>query len=361
MRSIYITKRILKNLDDCISFYCGKMPEYKISIYRDIETKKLFFSEIFNLDLEEIYGLTANETNILRYHIGIYDDGEMQSYLKIGDEFDSKETSIMQIIQNAMEKIIKPSIQDKIIMERDKIICGKINDKTFRKEILKENISFLNIQKSLISLLSENGFKTIEDLLNITYEDIVDFNERAGRISNIVVFSRKIIEQLYELGFELKDEERILEFLANEKTITEEWQIYPKRVMNIFKYYNINTPSDLLATFQFEPEIIEVMQEQTGEIPFPDLRRPMFDRYIVKSIENSDMKDNTAPEENYGAVKKIRELLDMLGDFSALTEEAILNTLIDLEVPEYIIYRIFPRKQAEWQLINNQDVQNRKK
>lgn len=361
MWSVYIVKKILKNLDDCISFYCGTMPEYKISIYKDIETKKLFFSEIFNLDLEEIYGLTANETKILRYHIGIYDDGEMQSYLKIGDELDIKETSIMQIIQNAMEKIIKPSIQDKIIMERDKIIRGKAHNETFRKEILQESISFLNIQKNLITLLIESGFKTIEDLLNITYEDIVKLNEKAGIISNITVFPKKIVEHIYEMGFQLKDEKRILELFSSTKKITEEWQIYPKSVMNIFKYYNIDTPITLLATFQFEPEIIEVMQEQVREIPLPDLRRPMFDRIIIKPSENSDIEENNINKENFGAVEKIRSLLDILGDFSTLTEEAILNVLIDLEVPEHKIYEIFPKKQAEWQLINNQDIQKRKK
>lgn len=243
-------KEINKNKFDKLERIHGQkkqqLLEYETSIYKNIEHKKLAFIEILDTKNETPYIFTNLEAQILRHYIGLYDQGKKQPITEISKRFGLPKTKISKILNEIMLYFSTEVFQSIFIEERNEII--RRNLEILKKEILEYDITFLNITDNFIEILRKEKINTVKDILNINYKQIKNMNIEYGYSSKIIIFPKRIIEEIHSLGLEFKNEsmiEKLFEKIEDEP-INE----------NIDLGQNLETMIDLICARQFEPELL---------------------------------------------------------------------------------------------------------
>lgn len=221
--------------------------DYKTSIYRNIYNKRIPFLELFNINNNNPYNLNKLEAELLRNYIGLYNEGKKQPINKLSKKLKITKEEIDNNIKQIMNKFNDELFQSVAIEERNRIMRNNI--KILNKEIPEYDISFLNITDNFIEVLRAEDINKIEDILNINEEQIIKMNTEYGYNSKIVIFPKRVIEEIHSLGLKFKEELMIHKLFDK---IPYEEPINPKGKLG----YNIKTMADLICARQFEPELI---------------------------------------------------------------------------------------------------------
>ena len=259
-----IIKSVLKNLNNLMSILEDDIENYYFSIYshNGVIRKKLPFIEIFDLNNSEPYGLNELEAEILRNYIGLYDDGKQQEKSDICKQFEISDDILAQHIHSIISKLCETTCQERIIKERNNLIRTNINNQKLKEKILNEDIiSFLDITIGVSwNLCVKNRFRTVGDLLSITYQDIITLNV-LGTFKNIVIFPRYIVEQIHELGLRFEFEMIFEEMFRYDELLADEYS-----GINILKGITtgVNTISDLLSMLQFDQKLLQKIQTHSA-------------------------------------------------------------------------------------------------
>ncbi|MBP3920999.1 MAG: hypothetical protein J6D28_05490 [Bacilli bacterium] len=245
MKRTEILKRCLNNLYNVL----GQSELNGIYRKSDINEKNFPFIELFELDKQRVYNLSSLETEIIRIYIGIWDGGKVQSNDSISERTTLMYKHVQYYFKQALNKFYSSPIQRIIIDERNKFINDNIKHGDINSKILNTSISFIHMPSDYISLLISNGFKTISDLINISYDDIIKLN-KDKKYDYLVTFPRYIVETIHSLGLKFKYEE-MFEMLYKDDEIID----------NILGngWYN-NKYSDLPVWLRYKSDLISLYQ-----------------------------------------------------------------------------------------------------
>lgn len=241
-----LEKSNFEELDTVYNWSKHQLLDYKVSIYKNIENKKIPFIEILDINNNEPYNLTLLEAEFLRNYIGLYDKGKKPTVKELNKRFGISNEEINIILQNIMIKFGEETFQENIIEERNKFI--RENIQTLHDKILEYDISFLNITDNFIEILRIENINKIKDIINLNKEQIIKMNVEYGYNAKIVVFPKRIINEIESLGLKFKNElmiNQLFDEIENEK-------ISPKEKLG----NKLKTTIDLICARQFEPEIL---------------------------------------------------------------------------------------------------------
>lgn len=323
-----VIKKSLQNLYDLINDYHEKLAknnkkkkygltqeylDYNASIYRNIETKLIPFTQIFDLKNENPYILNDFETEVLRHYIGIYNEGKKQTKTEISKIFNVSPKTIDRALKTIIKDFMNPSYQQQFLDERNQIIKKAITNKNNKQKILNQDINLLYITKNLEEILRQANINTIRDLINIDNEIIEQINIEHGYYSNLRIFPKSIINEIHNMGLSFKRET----MLKNKNEILNKMEI---PIEDLLKIQNntvkLKTVSDILLAKQFEPEILETFSiEEMLEIDW------LFSDYRLNDAYQNFMPNLIKIQTERKVVWNIRELIER--DFPYLQDYEI--------------------------------------
>ena len=223
--------------------------DYGVSIYKNIEKKELEFKEILDKKNETPYTLDQTQSKLFRLHIGMYNNGEIQTIKQISKKLNTTEEFIENIIEKTIRQLQYPHIQQKLLEERN------IKDKDI---LIKKDISYLIMTENLEQILRLHNINTIEDILNITEEQLSLMNIQYGYNSDLILPPTRIIKQILNMGLKIKEPSFLtkiyIKYTNARRTILDEFGIVEHTIY-------IQTILDLLSILQFEPELFKTLDE----------------------------------------------------------------------------------------------------
>lgn len=223
--------------------------DYRVSIYKNIKKKKIPFTQLFDLKINNPYMLNDTETEIIRQYIGIYTEGKKQSIEYLSNIFDITSIEINRIINSILKDFLNPYFQREFLKERNEMIKKNLKNQKLLNKLLDEDIEFLNIYENMIYIFRSKNINTLKDLLNMDFRIIKDINKEYGQDSKKILFPEKIINEIHDLGLDFKNKTYIECTKPFEKTQNEKI----KSITN----NKIESILDLACAYQFEPEIIK--------------------------------------------------------------------------------------------------------
>lgn len=187
-------------IEAIVEYEITKIPEIRLNEEKERLVNKwsLKFKNVKEFDniVDELYdingvvhGLSDKNSNVLRAKIGIYNEGEEQSFEKV-----SKTVDINSIYcRNLFKKLIWTL--------RNRIMDFIEIDNIFDDSILNKSLYYLDISSpEIYTYLKKGGIKTIGNLTSRDEETLM----KIGGIGR--KFADEIKEKLHLLGLKLKDE-----------------------------------------------------------------------------------------------------------------------------------------------------------
>lgn len=224
-----------------------KLLNYEVSIYKNIEKKEILFKQILNIANKNPYALNGFETEIFRTYIGMYSNGKIQTITEISKRIKESEELIEQVIIEILEHLQKPYIQQILLEERD------IKNK---EKILKKDISYLVMTDNLEQIFRLVKINTIEDIINITDEQILAMNNQYGYDPEQILPPTRIIKQLNSMGLKIKNPELLKKIYKIYESDNIKY-IEGTEIENHTIY--VKTKLDMLEAQQFEPELLKTI------------------------------------------------------------------------------------------------------
>ena len=302
--------KCLKNLYDIINNYYDKLKEdykkeikqneynelkilhetkkqelfnYNISIYKNIEIKKIPFTELFNINNDTPYMLTSLETELLRHSIGLYDEGKKQSINEVSKRFKMSKEKITDALQTVMRCFGTELFQNSFLKERNEMI--KNNIKILKNKVLDYDITFLNITDNFIEILRTENINKIRDILNINERQIKNMNIEYGYNPKIVVFPKRIIDEIESLGLKFKNDKMIDELFPKKENEEDEEKNETEYKESLGE--NLKTSDYLICARQFEPELL-------GRLSLTEqvyLDKEFGNGYLAEAYDNTKIEE----------------------------------------------------------------------
>lgn len=225
---------------------------YEASVFKHIENKKIPFSELFKTNKEKIYSLSPFETKLLRNYIGVYDNGKKQTIEEVSKRLNITKNKASKELKKIMDNFESKTGQELLISEKNKEIKKKINDEEFKKQILKSDITFLNITDNFIEILRQENINTLEELLKITEEQVEKINIQYGYYPNLRILPNRLIEEIHDMGLKFEDEIMISQMFHEYDGV----KINKRVSLNKTIKKLIGATRDIISARQFEPELL---------------------------------------------------------------------------------------------------------
>ena len=223
--------------------------DYQISIFTNTKNKKIPFTQLFDLNNDNPYMLNDIETEIIRQYIGIYTEGKKESIENLSKTFNTSTIEITKTINSILKDFLNPDFQREFLKERNEMIRKNLNNQNVLKTLLNEDIEFLNIYENMIYILRNKNINTVKDLINMDFKVIKGINKEYGQDPKRVLFPKKIIDEIHDLGLQFKDKRYI--------NLIESYDDTPNDKIKNITNKKIETMLDFECAYQFEPEIIK--------------------------------------------------------------------------------------------------------
>lgn len=264
---------------------------YETSIFKYIENKRLPFSELFKTDQETIYALNELETKVLQNYVGVFDDGKKQTIEEVSKRLNIPKSKAATTLKRIMDNFESKTAQSQLTKERNESIKNRIHDKKYREQILKSDITFLNITDNFLGILRQENINTVNDLLKITEYQVEKINIQYGYYPELRIIPNRLIEEVHDLGLKFEDEIMISQMMHDRRGITINRKIKLGETIKSLK--------DVISARQFEPELLAQLKLDEYLI---------IDRKINKGYMEQKIFDmNTKVNEFYEELKKERE------------------------------------------------------
>ena len=215
-----IIKKSLKELYSIISFF-GR--------FEECQKLMIPFTQIFDLKNENPYNLTKDEANIIRIHIGLYNNGEPQSEEFISKLYGVSSKTIFYKIIEISEKICA---YPNLLEERNNLLREGVKSKKVKEKIINLDLDVLDISEQFVQELKAYNISTIKELITINPETMKNITEKLC----LEAFPLHIIECIHSIGL------NFIEEIENEILDSKKQQ--EKRMKKIYKkqqkYIDIN-------------------------------------------------------------------------------------------------------------------------
>lgn len=185
-----IIKNSLEKLYSLITFY-GR--------FEECQKLMIPFTQIFDLKNDNPYNLTKEEANIIRIHIGLYNNGEPQNIEHISKLYDKSFTTIFKQIILIAQKLANNT---NLIKERNELLREGVKSQRVKEKILNLDLDVLDISEQFVQELKAYNINTIKDLITIEPETMKTITEELC----LEAFPLHIIECIHSIGLNFIEE-----------------------------------------------------------------------------------------------------------------------------------------------------------
>lgn len=313
---------ISNNLSDKMIHFRSRIEQkkldYEVSIFKNIEKKEIQFSELLDVHNDTPYTLNSFETKIFRTYIGMYNNGKIQTLDEISKKFNQPKELIGVIITEILEEMHKPYFQRFLITERNNKKQGNT---------LKKDISYLTMTDNLEEIFRSMNINKVEDIINMTKRQICLMNIQYGYNAEEILPPTRIIKQIYELGFEMKETE-IFDIIFKKYSKENKTKIIDTELQEHATY--IDTKLDIISVQQFEPEILNTLDSIERLQLDASINEGFMKNQVLKASEEIMFK-------LYSTGKTLPKINDILKkEFPYLSQQKI-NTIENIIKKEYKI------------------------
>lgn len=201
--------KVSKNIEKFIMQYLDNRDDIYLIENQDRIIKK-YINEICDGTKIKMKNCTEKETEAYRTLMGIYNNGEMQTYKQTCQKLNKN--NIKQLIFNANRKMMATIYKQMLLEDKVKLISFNIEYQESKGMLLPENID-IDCLSSVIyyeyEFLKRMGIENIKDIIEYTIPEILNIieNLKTKRKSNKKDIAKELIDVIHILGFVFKNEE----------------------------------------------------------------------------------------------------------------------------------------------------------
>ena len=149
------------------------------------------YKKIYDMSETTILSLSERDTQIVRTRFGVYDNGDCQIYKTIIERFGYK-----------CPKSILAKFERKIFAELGEEVIKFLITVEHPDEQFIDTLQ-VYLGENIINLLKNAGIRTVQDLLRLTQNDVINIKDMN------MIMSSSVISVIHSLGYKFADEKDI--------------------------------------------------------------------------------------------------------------------------------------------------------
>lgn len=146
------------------------------------------YKKIYDMSETTIFSLSERDTQIVRTRFGVYDNGDCQIYKTIVERFGYK-----------CPKSILAKFERKIFAELGEEVIKFLITVEHPDEQFIDTLQ-VYLGEDIINLLKNAGIRTVQDLLRLTQNDVINIKDMN------MIMSSSVISVIHSLGYKFADE-----------------------------------------------------------------------------------------------------------------------------------------------------------